>query len=351
VRAGATRVLIPARFRTTLEPALIGAPRVANAVAWIDESTVPPATLAVLVPIAAILRVGAVAAMLKAPPLSVHDGARDAGVPMVTVPEPIVSELWPALTAGAPCFDAIDKMVRDPDVMTVREPSLVHAVTDAASAGLGERRLYATMGSAIDTALDVRVHRRVSRLVSRTSIRFGITPNTITIASLIVGLAAAWMFWNATPLAAAAGLALYALAVVIDHADGEVARLTLNESAIGEWLDIVVDTIIHAAVVLAMGATSATLTGHGATLGVLAAIGVAVSAAVAKAWPSVAMPDRVGAALSQLGTRDGYYAMLVLFIVLRAAWPGGLPWLMIVVAGGSHAYWVSRGLYRAVRGV
>src|SRR6185436_7017431 len=121
----------------------------------------------------------------------------------------------------------------------------VHPVGDVASARLGERRLYTTVGSAIDTALDVQFHRRCSRLVSRTAIRFGIRPNTITIASLIVGLAAAWAFWDASPLAAVAGLVLYAIAVVIDHADGEVARLTLTESAVGEWLDITVDTIIH----------------------------------------------------------------------------------------------------------
>lgn len=349
VRGGASQVLVPSIFRALLEPALVAAPRVARAVAWLHSTATPPSSV-VLVPIAAVLGVRTVAAMLEARPPAVHASARDAGTPIVAAPSSLVASLWPALVAGTPIAEALDKALAEPTVIAVHEPSLVHPVDDAASAARGEQRLYTTLGSAIDTRLDVAFHRRFSRPVSRLAVRFGITPNTITIVSLLVGLMAAWLFWRATPLSAVAGLVLYALAVILDHADGEVARLTLTESATGEWLDIVADTMTHAAVVLALGATSAALTGRGATLGVLAAGGMIASAAVAKAWPGVAMPDRVGTFLSQLGSRDGFYAMLLLFIVARATWPPALPWLMIVVAAGSHAFWVGRVLYRLTRG-
>ena len=49
------------------------------------------------------------------------------------------------------------------------------------------------------------------------------------------------------------GLLVYILAVVLDHADGEVARLTLTESAFGEWLDAVVDTVVHTTLALTLG--------------------------------------------------------------------------------------------------
>jgi hypothetical protein len=58
----------------------------------------------------------------------------------------------------------------------------------------------------------------------------------------------------------------------------------------------------------------------------------------------------VGSALANLGSRDGFYAMLVAFIAALAVAPLALPWLMVVVAGGAHAYWVSRLLYRITRG-
>jgi phosphatidylglycerophosphate synthase len=280
----------------------------------------------------------------------VHEGARDAGAPVVAAPAPLLASLWSALVAGVPVGVDLEKALTDPAVTVVQERSLVHAVRDERSAADGERRLYTTLGSAIDTRFDTLFHRRFSRLVSRLAVALGIAPNTVTVVSLLVGLAAAWAFWRAAPADAVAGLALYAIAVVLDHADGEVARLTLRESAIGEWLDIAADTVIHAAVVLALGASSAAATGEGAWLGVVAALGVVTSAAVAKAWPGLAMPDRVGTALSGLGSRDGFYAMLVGFIVALAAWPASLPWLMAIVAAGAHAYWLARVLYRLVRG-
>jgi phosphatidylglycerophosphate synthase len=348
VRAGASRVLVPALFRDLLSPALASAPRVARAVEWLDSATPVPGD-AVLVPATAVIGVAALAAMCAARPPAAHQGARDVRAPIVTAPAPLVASLWSALAVGLPVGPALEQALADPAITLVLEPSLVHPIRDAASAEVGERRLYTTLGSASDTRLDTVFHRRFSRLVSRLAVRFGITPNSITMASLVVGLTAAWAFWRASPAEAVVGLILYALAVILDHADGEVARLTLTESALGEWLDIAVDTIIHVAVVLALGVTSTAQTGHGAGLGMLAALGVIASAAVANAWPRLAMPDRVGAALSGLGSRDGFYAMLLAFIVARAAWPAALPWLMVVVAGGSHAYWVGRLLYRLIR--
>jgi hypothetical protein len=46
--------------------------------------------------------------------------------------------------------------------------------------------------------------------------------------------------------------------------------------------------------------------------------------------------------LDRLTSRDGFYAMIVIFIVLRLVAPAWLPALMIVVAVGTHAYWLAR---------
>jgi phosphatidylglycerophosphate synthase len=349
VRAGAARVLVPTVFRDLLGPALAAAPRVARATEWITSSTMPPGA-ALLVPANAVIASGALAAMLATPPPAAHERARDLGVPLVTAPPSLIASMWPSLAAGAPLGPALEKALADPAMMVVPEPALVQPVRDEASAGAGERGLYTTLGSAIDTRFDTLFHRRLSRLVSRLAVALGITPNTITVASLVVGLAAAWAFWRATPAEAALGLGLYAIAVILDHADGEVARLTLTESAIGEWLDIIVDTIIHSSVVLALGVTSAAVTGEGLVLGIVGALGIIASAAAMKIWPALAMPDRLGMAIAGIGNRDGFYAMLAGFIIARMVWPDALPFVMIVVAAGSHAYWVGRVLYRLLRG-
>jgi phosphatidylglycerophosphate synthase len=199
----------------------------------------------------------------------------------------------------------------------------------------------------IDSPLDRAFHRRLSRPISRAAVRHRITPNQVSVASLAVGIAAAWSFWNATPAWALVGLVLYALSVVLDHADGEVARLTLAESRLGEWLDVAVDTIVHVLVAVAMGVTTAHVAGgRGLWLGILAGLGFIASAFVAKTSARPAADDRLGRVLMNLGARDGFYAMLLVFIAARVWWPAALPALMIVVGLGSQAYWLVRAAHR-----
>ena len=69
------------------------------------------------------------------------------------------------------------------------------------------------------------------------------------------------------------------------------------------------------------------------------------SAMVAKLWPVTPTARGLGPALAGLGSRDGFYAMLVLFIAARALFPPALPVLMIIVALGSHTYWLTRAIY------
>jgi phosphatidylglycerophosphate synthase len=206
------------------------------------------------------------------------------------------------------------------------------------------------LGSPIDTRLDTLFHRRLSRPLTRLALALGLSANQVSLASLLVGLLSVWSFWHATRLSALVGLLLYAVAVVLDHSDGEVARLTHSESRLGEWLDVTSDTVIHALLVLAMGVTAQARAGHaGLGLGVLAASGVVVSAMIAKTSPRSAAGG-VGGFLDALGSRDGFYAMLVLFILALTFAPALLPILMIVVAAGSHAYWLTRLAHRLMSG-
>jgi phosphatidylglycerophosphate synthase len=245
--------------------------------------------------------------------------------------------------------DRLDALLEDTPRTAVRaDPGA--CVRDAATVRTAEDSLYAGLGSVIDSPLDTAVHRRLSRHVSRFAVARGIAPNAITAASLVVGLAAAVAFAAATPALAAAGFLLYLAAVVLDHADGEVARLTLTESRIGALLDIAADTRVHTAVVTALGTATHAATGGGGFLGAIAAIGVVASAATAFRWPVTGgLEDRVGTFLQNLGSRDGFYAMLLGFLAALTWSPSWLPALMAVVAAGTHAYWLGRVGYRLAR--
>lgn len=349
VRAGAGSVGVPAVFRgTAVEAAIDASVRVRTAAVWLDHGRLAD-TATLLVPVSVVAPAAALAALLAARPPAVLAAAVDNGAATVMADAQLTTTLALALAAGTPVGDEIGRALKSGDAATIESGAWHVHVRDPHSARRAEDHLFGALGSAIDTRLDRALHRRLSRPVTRAAIALGITPNQLSVASLLVGLLAAWCFWLGSPVAALIGLLVYVAAVVLDHADGEVARLTLAESRLGEWLDTLVDTAVHVALVIAMGLTAQRITGGGAMLGVVGAIGVLASATVARLWPATGAAGRTATALENLGTRDGFYAMLLLFITAHAAAPAALPWLMIVVALGSHAYWLARATYTVRR--
>jgi len=344
VRAGARAVYVPAALHdTAIGIAVDASPRARAAVIWLKDGDVPVAEPLLLVPASVLIPTDVLRPLL--------DGARGVAVvapagddaPAVAADAPLVQALGTALAAGAPLGGAVRSALGRRGCRPIVDRRCLLA-RDARSLAAADQRLHESLGSVIDTRLDVHVHRRLSRHVTRVAMALGITPNTITLASVALGLVTVWCVWHATPASALVGLLFYVMAVIFDHADGEVARLTLTESRLGEWLDTVGDTVVHALTVVAMGVTSATLAGAGGRLGIVAAVGVVASAFVAKWWPPRGTTG-MGGAVEKLGSRDGFYALLLLFIGLRAFAPSALPWLMILVALGSNAYWVVRAAW------
>jgi phosphatidylglycerophosphate synthase len=339
VRAGARRVAVPSALRSAeLVAALDSSPSARAALVWMDNPGALAYEPTLLLPVAALAPPGALRSLRQVGPGHVLPGSRETGAPALTVTAARLDALAPTLAVGAPVGDDLAKSEAAP----APAAAWFVRVTDAATARAAEARLWGELGSPIDTRLDQVVHRRLSRGVTRAAVALGIGPNPITAASGLVGLAAAAVFARGEVAALLGGLALYLAAVVLDHTDGEVARLSLSESAVGEWLDIVVDTIVHTALVLALGAAASQVTGAGLGAGVIAAVGVVAGATVGKVWPPAPPSAGRRRGLDALTSRDGFYAMLVLFIALRLGAPSLLPVLMAVVAAGTHAYWIGR---------
>jgi phosphatidylglycerophosphate synthase len=340
IRAGARTVYVPATFRdTAIGAAVAASPRARDAVVWLKDGDLPEPGPLVLLPAAVLIPVEVLRPLVAGAPGTAVAAPGGANAPALTVDTGMVKALGGALAAGAPLGGEIARLGLRPAI----DARGVVARDDVGRAE-AERRLRAALGSAIDTRLDVQLHRRFSRYVTRAAIAAGVSPNAITLTSLVLGLAAVWSFWRATPASALAGLFIYLVAVILDHADGEVARLTLTESRVGEWLDSVADTSVHALTVVAMGVTSQALAGIGGSLGLVGAAGIVASAFVAKWWPPQGAGG-MGGAVEDFGSRDGFYALLLIFIALRTFLPWALPVLMVVVALGSNAYWVVRAAW------
>ena len=345
LRAGCDRVFVPARYRgTNVERAIASSARTRAATVWLDGGGGPPAGPSLLLPAAALVSAADLHRIAHGEPTTVL-APPDAHAPIVAADADLTRALWPEIRGGRPLAGTLGPMLAHAAARRETTDWYVH-VTNARAARQAETLLYGALGSAIDTRLDTAFHRRLSRPVTRVAIALGLTPNQVSLLSLVVGLLAVWSFWSATPLSAVSGLVLYAAAAVLDHSDGEVARLTLRESRLGEWLDVTNDTVVHGLLVLAMGMTTQQATGRaGIGLGALAAVGVVVSAMIAKTSPRSAGRG-VGGALDALGSRDGFYAMLIVFILALAFAPSTLPILMIIVTAGSHAYWLTRLAHR-----
>ena len=109
-------------------------------------------------------------------------------------------------------------------------------------------RSFQTVKGGLDGVIDRYVNRKFSAVFTRGFIRLGLSPNSITVLSMIVGLIGAACFAAGSYGMGIVGALLFQLSVIIDCCDGEVARLTFAESPFGQELDIIADNIVHMAI-------------------------------------------------------------------------------------------------------
>jgi len=272
--------------------------------------------------------------------------------PVAVVTAQQVQPLQEKLVAGVPIGEELESQVRSGRLTLVAGGGYCVAVTDSTSRREAEAALYRSLGTEADSRVDRLINRPCSRLLTRLLVHVPVTPNQVSLVSLALGLAAAWQLWYATPQSALLGFVLYLLAVVVDHSDGALARLTFRESHLGRWLDVGVDTVSNMLLVLGMAATAGAVSGQPIVLaGALAAFGIVMSALVASFFPP--RPNRgrgLGRLLRGIGNRDLFYLVLVAFIVLLWKVQSWLPHLIELLAVGSQAYWLTCLVQRKLAG-
>ncbi len=95
--------------------------------------------------------------------------------------------------------------------------------------------------------------QRFARYLVRPLVRTPIRPNHVTTLRLVVGLAACAGFAVGEGRWAHGAAALFVLSNFLDHADGELARMSGRVSALGRAYDLSTDAIIHILLFLAIG--------------------------------------------------------------------------------------------------
>ena len=107
-----------------------------------------------------------------------------------------------------------------------------------------EAKLNTWLVKATD-GLFARMNRKVSIPISRWLLRWPITPNMVTLFTLWVSFGAGLFFAYGGYLATLVGAALSVWASILDGCDGEIARLKLQVTDFGCWLETVCDYLYY----------------------------------------------------------------------------------------------------------
>lgn len=82
--------------------------------------------------------------------------------------------------------------------------------------------------------------------------RLPVTPNQVTLGSALLGLLGCALVATGSPGSTMLGMAAAQLQSVLDGCDGELARVRFQQTAIGEWLDSLMDDGLNLVLVLAI---------------------------------------------------------------------------------------------------
>lgn len=222
------------------------------------------------------------------------------------------------------------------------------AVSTEAERRLAARLLLASLVKPTDGWVSRRLNRPLSTRISAVLARRSVSPDLVTLLTLLVAVlsavASAWGVYAGFAL----GGVLFQLASVLDGVDGEVARLTFRGSVRGEWLDTVCDDLANIVYFagLTVGVSVAwkapLLTWLGIITVVLDVVTVSLLywllAARLGARSLLAFESRLKAAtpatgwkaavarLQPIAKRDTY-ALLIMLAALA-----GIPWVVLLVA-------------------
>lgn len=120
-----------------------------------------------------------------------------------------------------------------------RQPPLLAPLT-ADNVGSIEKRLFDGSYKGVTDAVTKYAWPWPARHVTKWCALAGITPNQVTLASLLFVLGAFWLFWNGQFLA---GLALAWIMTFLDTVDGKLARVTLTSTRFGNVFDHGIDLV------------------------------------------------------------------------------------------------------------
>ena len=101
--------------------------------------------------------------------------------------------------------------------------------------------MYASKGPVVEEWADRRFFRPVGWRIANALLPTRISPDAVTLGSLVLGILAGHMFWYRSAWLNAGGVLLFILSDILDSADGQLARLRGTSTRMGRILDGLAD--------------------------------------------------------------------------------------------------------------
>ena len=186
--------------------------------------------------------------------------------------------------------------------------------------------------------IDRYIIRKISGFITWLLVKTPVTPNQVTIISLILGiLSAAFFSHGAHTYTIIAGV-FYFVSTVFDQCDGEVARFKHMTSDFGKTFDIIVDSIVNATITI--GVTIAIYKTNGSSLtiiaGLLAMTGIVISLLLTTYFSNESKNDTgTKKMLDKLNNKDFFYIIMLVSVVFNQ-----MIWFLLIMAIGTNIYWI-----------
>jgi len=216
-----------------------------------------------------------------------------------------------------------------------RSPGRKYPLQCAAAGGSGGRRPFGAASGEKAISHNTWIHR-IARVAVRPLVGTAVTPNHLTTLRLATGLAAAGALAAGASPWQHVGAAIFVVSLVLDRADGELARLAGKTSPWGHTYDLIADAAADALVFVGLGVglrESAALGQWAIPMGMVAGISVA-----AIFWLVMRVEALEGERAAELPSIAGFDVDDSILIVPIAVWLGGSVPLLVAATVAAPAF-------------
>jgi len=179
------------------------------------------------------------------------------------------------------------------------------------------------------------IHRLARITIVKPLIGTSIKPNHLTTLRLMTGICAAGFLAVGEPPWQHFGAGAFLLAMLLDRADGDYARLTGQTSSGGHIYDLIADALCNALIFIGLGVglRNGEYGSQAVLMGLMA--GIAIGAIL---WLVIRIEQLEGARAAELGSFSGFDPDDAMIIVPICIWANAMEGLLVVAATGTPVF-------------